>query len=406
MKKGIQILLVLLSQSLYAELPPKLFLNCPQGCFEDYIRQELNYFDFVRDRYLCDFQFLVNNQESGNGGKKFSIRIFQVNALLDSITFVIKAADTDGMVREQLLHRFKLLLIRHNKTNDWSEKIEISIPKRSADSLSSIKDPWNYWVFAPEVNGYVEGETNLALRKISGVINVRRITNKHKFTLNTEFSNRFTSYTLDSGYAPKGSVNEVKFTPLYAFSLNKKWSLGFISRFQHDAFRNIAYHLSAAPLIEYNIFPINMNASKQLRLVYQFGAWHNQYQYETIFNKTNELLPYQRISVITDFNQAWGSVQVGLHFNSFLNNLSKNRLSLNGKCTLRIFEGLALTTDFQISIINDQISLVKTKFSDEVYLLYLHQLPTFFNYFSEFGLVYTFGSIHNTIVNPRFGQVE
>jgi len=37
-------------------------------------------------------------------------------------------------------------------------------------------------------------------------------------------------------------------------------------------------------------------------------------------------------------------------------------------------------------------------------LLRLRELETQFEYFTSFGLTYTFGSIYNNVVNPRFGN--
>ena len=52
-------------------LPPKLFLNCPNvNCFDDYVRTELPFFDYVRDRHQCDIEILVTNQSTGASGQE------------------------------------------------------------------------------------------------------------------------------------------------------------------------------------------------------------------------------------------------------------------------------------------------------------------------------------------------
>jgi len=50
------------------------------------------------------------------------------------------------------------------------------------------------------------------------------------------------------------------------------------------------------------------------------------------------------------------------------------------------------------------LSLVKGGASREEILLKRKELATQFRYFTYFGLSYTFGSIYNNVVNPRFGN--
>jgi hypothetical protein len=54
-------------------------------------------------------------------------------------------------------------------------------------------------------------------------------------------------------------------------------------------------------------------------------------------------------------------------------------------------------------LLRDQLYLPRGNLSDEERLLRLRQLATSYNYFVQVGLSYSFGSIFNNIVNPRFG---
>ena len=55
-------------------------------------------------------------------------------------------------------------------------------------------------------------------------------------------------------------------------------------------------------------------------------------------------------------------------------------------------------------MIHDRIFLSKAGLSDEGILLQLQQLKTDYAYYTSIGLTYTFGSIYNNVVNPRFGN--
>ena len=75
MKNILLYLLILKSWSLLAQTPnPSLFLNCSRECYQDFLKTELSYFDFVRDRFEADIQILIIEQEQSNGGKKFTLQ--------------------------------------------------------------------------------------------------------------------------------------------------------------------------------------------------------------------------------------------------------------------------------------------------------------------------------------------
>jgi len=102
--------------------------------------------------------------------------------------------------------------------------------------------------------------------------------------------------------------------------------------------------------------------------------------------------------------EKWGSINMSLSYSNYLHDWSKNNLSLYGFLSLRIAKGLQVTFGGNISLIHDQLALVKGGATTEEVLLRRKELATQFQYFTSFGLTYTFGSIYNNVVNPRFGN--
>jgi hypothetical protein len=96
----------------------------------------------------------------------------------------------------------------------------------------------------------------------------------------------------------------------------------------------------------------------------------------------------------------------GIFHNAYLNNFKLNRTGFNALIALRLFEGLALTFEGEGFHMTDQISLLKNALPDDAYYLGTQQLPANFNCELNFGIRYTFGSIYNNIVNPRFSNIE
>ena len=71
---------------------------------------------------------------------------------------------------------------------------------------------------------------------------------------------------------------------------------------------------------------------------------------------------------------------------------------------IQLVKGLRFNLFGSYSRVRDQLSLAKGNVSEEDLLLRLRQLKTAYKYFFVTGLSYTFGSIFNNVVNPRFGR--
>jgi hypothetical protein len=124
----------------------------------------------------------------------------------------------------------------------------------------------------------------------------------------------------------------------------------------------------------------------------------------TIYNKIKESHFKHSLSAAYEVVQKWGSINLMMEYSNFLHDWSKNNLSLNGFIDLRVAKGVSVNFGGGASLIHDQLGLVKGGATPEEVLLRRKELATQFEYFTMFGLSFTFGSIYNNVVNPRFGN--
>jgi hypothetical protein len=85
-----------------------------------------------------------------------------------------------------------------------------------------------------------------------------------------------------------------------------------------------------------------------------------------------------------------------------LHDLSKNRFRVYADVSLNLVKGFAFSISGGYSMIHDQISLPAEDMDFEDILLRRGELATQYDYWFSYGIRYTFGSIYNNIVNPRF----
>jgi hypothetical protein len=402
------------------ELTPRLFLSCPAECFADYLRQELSYFDFVRDPHLDSvLTLLIVRQPSGNGGERFSVSLHRAGTdraapvaagtsarLARLRSFVGAPGATQHALRQELLQLVLRTLQSELEGTAHEARFELSLPPRAPQSLEAVTDPWDFWVFAPELRASTEAQSGHYYAELISSLNLWRITEARKLRVSASQVSSVTGFRLEDGSRVKGQNSEWRGRVLYALSLGRHWAVGAVATANNSDYENLDLHLHYAPLVEFNLFPYAESASEQLRVAYQVGPWVNWYQEANQAGLLRELRPYHALSLIADVHQAWGSLQWIGQLNSFLDEPQLSRLSTGATLALRLAEGLAVTLQGQAAFVQDLISIRGRPVTDTELLLDVAQLPTSYTAELELGITYTFGSVHNTIVNPRFGRVD
>ena len=104
-----------------------------------------------------------------------------------------------------------------------------------------------------------------------------------------------------------------------------------------------------------------------------------------------------------ELKEQWGEASSYIEVVSFLNEPSRHQLNLWTGLSLNLFQGLTLDLGCDVSFIRNQVGLPRSGLTTEEVLLQQRQQATNFRLASSLGFSYTFGSIYNNVVNPRFG---
>ena len=120
-----------------------------------------------------------------------------------------------------------------------------------------------------------------------------------------------------------------------------------------------------------------------------------------IDNKLEQNVYVHQLGFETRFRQPWGEIYTNLRGKAFLQDHSKNNLTLDSWFSIRIFEGLSIRFGGEIELIRDQLSLPKGNASIEDLLLQQKEIATDFRSEFRIGISYTFGSAFNNYLNSR-----
>jgi hypothetical protein len=251
---------------------------------------------------------------------------------------------------------------------------------------------------------YLNGQKTYKSNYFSGNLSASRITEEWKINLYARYYKNSSKFIIDDVTTIRSSNDSKYISALIVKSLSDHWSIGGSSRAGSSSYNNERSQLSLMPGIEYDIFPYSESTRRQLRILYSAGYNYVNYIDSTIYDKTKEHLWLHSLSASYEVVQKWGSIDIIMDYRNYFHDWSKNNLTLYGFLNFRIVKGLSVNVGASASLIHDQLGLIKQGLTTEEILLQRKELATQYQYYTSLGFSYTFGSIYNNVVNPRFGD--
>jgi hypothetical protein len=371
----------------------------------DYIRKEIPYVNYVRDIKDADVYIISTDQKTGSGGTEYSyffVGQHDYSGKSDTLEFVASPDETLEGIRKREVSILKMGLMRYVSKTPLAKYMNISFTEPMSETISS--DKWDSWVFKSSIYGYLQGEKSNKANYLSGSVSANRITEDWKINLSSSLSENKSRYIINDSTEIHGENSSKSIRALAVRSLTDHWSVGGTIRMGSSSYSNEHYYASLMPGIEYDLFPYSESTRRQLRILYTPGFIFENYNDTTIYNKMKEVLWNHSLTASYAVVQKWGNINLTAGYSNYLHDWSKYNLSVTGYLELRIAKGLSITLVASASAVHDQISLLKKNIPVDQILLGKIELPSKYQYFTSFGFTYTFGSIYNNVVNPRFGN--
>ena len=386
----------------------RVFLDCQTfGCDFDLVRREIDWVTWVRDREDADVHLFVTSVGTA-AGTAFDIQFIGRGDFAGSdhsATHSSSDTDTQDERRRDLIERFKMGLIRYADETPAAEFLRIEYDRPDAltpDQITPENDPWNLWVFAASAGGSTRAQSRTSSASIRGSSSASRTSENWKFNWGARASYSEDDFELSDGSTTTSLRRSSGTDVLLVKSAGPHWGVGGRASITSSTFSNQDIRLNIQPTVEYNIFPYAESSRRQFTFQYRFGVSHVEYQEETIFEVTQETLYEQMLTASLGLQQPWGSTSMAFTASHFLHDPGKNRIAVFGNANVRIIRGLSVNFFGSLSRVRDQLFLPRREASDEEVLLRQRALLTDFDYAISVNLRYTFGSIFNNIVNPRF----
>jgi hypothetical protein len=391
----------------------RVFLDCSnEGCHEEYLREEVELGEYVRDRTDADVHVLVTRAQTGAGGEEYTLAFIGL-ARFDGTTRTLRvtteASDSEDQVRRRLESALTLGLLTFLAPDTVPSGLEVTaaLATPTSPALTADNDPWRRWIFSLNGNMNLDSEESTSERNWGLSAGADRITPEWKLTIGTEWNESHEEFELDDeddGEQLSVTRKDWSINWLGVKSLGEHWSAGLTGHLRSSTFDNTERDLRLAPALEWNFFPYSMYTRRQFRVLYAVGGSRTSYYEETLFGRIRENRARQELSATYEQREPWGTLEGRVEASNYFPGFENHRLEVDGEVSVRVARGLSLNLEASGSRIRDQLSLPRRNASAEEVLLRLRQLLSGFEARFEFGLEYRFGSRFAAIVNPRFGQ--
>jgi hypothetical protein len=326
--------------------------------------------------------------------------------VLHELKVITETAEPENLRRAAVLRTVTVGLLNFMARDSLPPGLEVEVEAApiAQAAAAPVRDPWNLWVFRVSSGASFEAEESSRETRWDINFSADRVTENWKISFGANSDQTRETFDLDEDDPFEVSREERRFDWFIVRSLGPHWSLGFDGDIEASTFGNTEFAMSTGPAIEYSIFPYREYATRQLVVQYEIGVAHTRYEEVTLYGLTEETRGVHELSSRLDQRQPWGSTQVGAELSQYLHDFSKYRLEVDGELSLRLLRGLSLNVEGGASRIRDQLSLPRRDATPEEVLLELRELQSGYDLRFQVRISYSFGSLFNNVVNPRFGN--
>lgn len=402
----------------------RVFLDCQggvRGCDRTFFVQELGYVNWVRDRFDSDVHLLLTSLNAANGGRQITVNFLGQKAYTGKVDTLVVATlpnDADDVVRRELLRTFQLGLTQFVARTPIASRLRVGLMNGLvAPTINprAVKDRWNLWLYRVDGNFSANGESLVKSRNLSTSLSAARTSDDWKINLGATgsynerdfkiFETNETNPDLRDTISVIVLQRAANANALFGRTLNAHWTAGLKVSVGFSEVLNQKMALRASPAIEYNYFPWSEATRRQLTALYYVGPNYYQYYGTTVFGQDEETRVNHTLLLALNQRQKWGNTNITLEGSQYLHDTQRNHVTLSGFVDLRLGRGFSLNFRGSASRVRDQIYIASSAQSERDILTQRQQLQTNFRYNMNVGIGYTFGSIYNTIVNQRFGNL-
>ena len=190
-----------------AQGPPRLRLHvtCTDADLDyDFLKRELSWVDWVRDRADADVRVLLTLRGTGSGGDEGTFYVTRPHGggpAADTLRVFASATDSEDAKRQLIARTLRALLARDLAERPEGPRLNVQLadPPSSAPPAAATRDPWDHWVYKLGMNGYGDGEQSYRSAYLRSSLTASRVTERHKMGASLSQNYNDSHYEFEDG---------------------------------------------------------------------------------------------------------------------------------------------------------------------------------------------------------------
>ena len=399
----------------------RLYLDCDWGCDFTFLRSQVTYVNWVRDRQDAEVHILVTIQSGGNS-REYTFNFIGLERFEGTDQRLIHTSsftDTDDERRRGIQRLLELGLVRYVLETPQAEGLVVEFqngedqgephrdhfhPEPNNLVADPEDDPWNHWVYRLRLNTDFRSEDRRDSQSYQTSASAGRTTDLWRMGMGVFYSYRESNFEFEDGSTFKNVSRSTSYFGQVIRTLAPHWGVGVGASSRRSTFLNLDSSYRAAAAIEYNYFPYSESSEREFTFAYFIGGTRLDYEEITVFDKLEETFTDQGAYIAFGMERPWGEAHLDLQYSHFIDDFDRSRVEFNTEVEYHIVRGLSFDVYAGISRIRDQIYLPKGGATDAEVLVARRQLETDLSFRGGIQLRYTFGSIYNNVVNSRLSS--
>ncbi len=387
----------------------RLYLDCDWGCDFTFLRSQVTYVNWVRDRRDAEVHILVTIQSGGNSREyTFNfIGLERFEGVDQRLIHTSSFTDTDDERRRGIQRLLELGLVRYVLETPQAEGLAVEFEngeEQGEPHTLVVDDPWNHWVYRLRLNTDFRSEDRRDSQSYQASASAGRTTDMWRTGMGVFYSYRESNFEFEDGSTFKNVSRSTNYFGQVIRTLAPHWGVGVGASSRESTFLNLENSYRAAAAIEYNYFPYSESSEREFTFAYFIGGTSLDYEEITVFDKLEETFTDQGAYIAFGMERPWGEAHLDLQYSHFIDDFDRSRIEFSTDIEYHIVRGLSFDLYAGISRIRDQIYLPKGGATDAEVLVARRQLETDLSFRGGIQLRYTFGSIYNNVVNSRLSS--
>jgi hypothetical protein len=396
------------------------------ACDLDFVKNNVGFVEFVVDSTAADVEVVAFGDEKTDEPWRLAFLGRGRFAGQDRVLFLSTASlATTTQIRHELVRLLKLGLVEYAAETTAGPQLDVKIrdlwesPSPVIVNIdgpdlnvrvrglpepapSTPEDGWNYWVFQVNADSDGSSERSSFDTTYNVSASASRTTAGSKLRIGVSRSLNRSSFTVSDDVTIKARLSDWHADALIVKSLGSHFSGGVVASVAGSTFSNEKFVARVSPGIEYDIFPYDESTRRSLTIQYTAGQAFYDYEAETVFGKLTEKVAQQAVNVSLGLRQPWGQAGSTFVFTQQIKEPDRTRTTLLANLSVRLTRHFSINGSGTYSRIRDQFTLEKGEATEEEVLLRQRQLATGHRYSVSAGFSFSFGSLSNATVNPRF----